>query len=131
MRMTAALGSEATLARLLNDVATPHNGRHQRRQFEPVAALIDALNRRGTPLTKLNETGGKPMRTAVIVSSPPPSCWISGMSGGVEAEPSSSTAGTRTPAPVRAGSPMRRKRQPWSVGIWASLCTLSSSDRPA
>jgi putative membrane-bound dehydrogenase-like protein len=65
LRMANALNHTTALTTLLTAVGTPQEGKYAPWQFTALAGLLDALDQRNTPLTKLNEEGGNEQKAAL------------------------------------------------------------------
>jgi putative membrane-bound dehydrogenase-like protein len=65
LRMANALGDNKAMTRLLAAVGTPEKGKYAPWQFTVLAGLLDALDERNTPLTKLREEGGEELKAAL------------------------------------------------------------------
>src|SRR5207302_1617387 len=53
LRVSSGLGEMKPLMSLLEVVATPENGKYARWQLDALAGLLDALDQRNTPLSRL------------------------------------------------------------------------------
>src|SRR5262249_708250 len=65
LRMANALEHTAALTTLLKAVATPQQGKYAAWQFTALAGLLDALDQRNTPLTKLRDEGSDEQKAAM------------------------------------------------------------------
>jgi putative membrane-bound dehydrogenase-like protein len=65
LRMANALDHTAALTTLLKAVATPQEGKYAPWQFTALAGLLDALDQRNTPLTKLRDDGSEEQKAAL------------------------------------------------------------------
>jgi putative membrane-bound dehydrogenase-like protein len=65
LRLANALGDSKALATLLQTVGTPEKGRYAPWQFTTLAGLLDALDERNTPLSRLQNDGGEELQTAL------------------------------------------------------------------
>jgi putative membrane-bound dehydrogenase-like protein len=65
LRMANALEHSAALTTLLTAVATPQQGKYAAWQFTALAGLLDALDQRNTPLTKLGDEGSAEQKAAL------------------------------------------------------------------
>jgi putative membrane-bound dehydrogenase-like protein len=65
LRLANALGDTKAMATLLTAVATPEKGKYAPWQFTTLAGLLDALDERNTPLTKLSAEGNDELKAAL------------------------------------------------------------------
>jgi putative membrane-bound dehydrogenase-like protein len=65
LRMANALGDSKALVTLLTAVGTPDDGKYAPWQYVALAGLLDALDERNTPLTKLGAEGGDELKGAL------------------------------------------------------------------
>jgi putative membrane-bound dehydrogenase-like protein len=65
LRMANALGDTKALTTLLSAVGTSEDGKYAAWQYAALAGLLDALDERGTPLTKLQAGAGEEVRAAL------------------------------------------------------------------
>jgi putative membrane-bound dehydrogenase-like protein len=65
LRMANALGDTKALTTLLATVGTPQDGKYAPWQYVALAGLLDALDERNTPLTKLGTEGGEEVKAAL------------------------------------------------------------------
>jgi len=65
LRMANTLNDSKAMITLLKAVGTPDKDGYARWQFTSLAGLLDSLDKRNTPLTKLREAGNEEMQTAL------------------------------------------------------------------
>jgi putative membrane-bound dehydrogenase-like protein len=65
LRLANALGDTKALVTLLKTVSTPEKGKYAPWQFATLAGLLDALDERNTPLTRLQKEGGEELQAAL------------------------------------------------------------------
>jgi putative membrane-bound dehydrogenase-like protein len=65
LNLAAAFGNNQALVTLLNDVATPREGKFEPWQFAAVGGLLDTLDRQNKPLAKLSQSSDEALRGAI------------------------------------------------------------------
>jgi putative membrane-bound dehydrogenase-like protein len=65
LRLANAFGDKKAMVTLLKTVSAPEKGRYAPWQFTALAGLLDALDERGTPLTRLRKDGSEELKAAL------------------------------------------------------------------